>query len=797
MLFLHITSGLRYFESEVPINPSLQAFKTYCSKIARQHRRQVLLRQKTTGRQVQFREQQVLRRTARQVRHATVQAQHMHAMQTEHPEQFAAQLARHATAQVQHMHAMQMEHPNQFIAHRQSRTELQTQQRQYTRIVRPQIAAAQREHNAAATASRRAIRKQKARDMTLWLAKGLANLCEPYFLGPMEHKCKHCGALHFEQEQRAAERNTYHSCCDNGKVRLGGKQSFPERLEILFPHRESEKEPDIMILPPGLQRLGLRVIRNNFTRYIRHYNGAIAFASVCADAQTIKSRGPPVYKVHGQIYHYIGPLRPSSGNMTQPLCFGELYFVDTAEAVSHQMQNITDPTVKILPELLEYLGTIIREINPLAKKCMQMREIVDLWHHDVPNLQVYFHQHPAKRLRAATAPTAAEIAAVYSPIDETNAEQQFYVLQRDPTENHRDLSRLSASDKEVDPMCYPLLFPTGEYGWHYNMTTTEVVPERHTLKRSQRISMREYVTHIIADRGGFNALLRSNRLFQQYIVDAFVRIERMMLQWQRHNQQKLRVDTYKGLHDYLLGEAANRHVKAGKVVVLSSSFPGSPRHMNALYLDAMAICQTYGSPDYFITFTCNPQWPEITSTLLPGQTPADRPDVVATVFQLKLNELIDDIVDKHVLGKVLAYTYTIEFQKRGLPHSHILIILSDDDKVRDCSVIDEIISAEIPDKNRHPGLYEKVKSFMIHGPCGHMDANAPCMAERDGGRVCIRNFPKLPQPETCVSDNAFPKYRRRCVHKVNRRHYDLSDQWVVPYNPYLLCKFDAHINVEL
>ena len=772
---------------------------------------------------MQFQQQLAARRLAQRARHANAQAEHMHALQTErpvefvaqrarqamqqarrlhvmqaeHPEQFAAQCARHATAQAQHMRALQTEHPEKFIARRQLHNELQTQHREHMRTEHPQIVAVQREHDAADTASRRAMRKRKARDITHWLAKGYANLPDAYSLGRMEHKCKHCGALHFEQEQRSAEKDTYHSCCNNGKVCLEKRQPFPAKLEILFPHRESETDVDITILPLSLQTRGIRVIRDNFMRYIRHYNGAIAFASVCADVQTIRSRGPPVYKVHGQVYHYIGPLRPRNDDDHQSLSFGELYFIDTADAVLHQIQNIAHPSAEVLPDLLEYLGTVIREINPLAKKCMQMREVVDSRYRDVPNLQVYFHQHSAKRLRAATAPTATEIAAVYSSTDEINAEQQFYILQRDPTESCRELSRLSASDKEVDPMCYPLLFPRGEHGWHYDMTTTRVIPNCHASERKQRISMREYITHMIADRGGFNALLRSNRLFQQYIVDAFVRIERMMLQWQRHNQQKLRVDTYKGLQDYLLGEAAERHVKAGKVIVLSSTFPGSPRHMNALYLDAMAICQAYGSPDYFITFTCNPQWPEITSALLPGQIPADRPDVVATVFQLKLNELIDDIVDKHVLGRVLAYTYTIEFQKRGLPHSHMLIILAEDDKVRDCSIIDNIISAEIPDKDLHPTLYEKVKSFMIHGPCGHMDVNAPCMADREDGRICIRNFPKLPQRETCVSDNAFPKYRRRCVHTVNRRHCDLSDEWVVPYNPYLLCKFDAHINVEL
>ena len=79
----------------------------------------------------------------------------------------------------------------------------------------------------------------------------------------------------------------------------------------------------------------------------------------------------------------------------------------------------------------------------------------------------------------------------------------------------------------------------------------------------------------------------------------------------------------------------------------------------------MAICQTYGSPEDFITFTFNPQWHEINSVLLPGQIRADHPDVVATVFQLKLNKLIDDIVDKPVLARVLAYKYNIEFRSEA------------------------------------------------------------------------------------------------------------------------------------
>jgi hypothetical protein len=62
--------------------------------------------------------------------------------------------------------------------------------------------------------------------------------------------------------------------------------------------------------------------------------------------------------------------------------------------------------------------------------------------------------------------------------------------------------------------------------------------------------------------------------------------------------------------------------------------------------------------------------------------------------------------------------YTIEFQKRGLPHAHILIFLHPASKYPQPSDIDKIISAEIPNPQTEEELYNLVKKHMIHGPCG-------------------------------------------------------------------------------
>lgn len=96
----------------------------------------------------------------------------------------------------------------------------------------------------------------------------------------------------------------------------------------------------------------------------------------------------------------------------------------------------------------------------------------------------------------------------------------------------------------------------------------------------------------------------------------------------------------------------------------------------------MTVVSRYEKPDLFITFTCNAKWQEIQDALLPGQTAADRPDITARVFNMKLKELMEDLTKKHVFGRAIAWKHTIEFQKRGLPYAHIVIILHPQDKLK-------------------------------------------------------------------------------------------------------------------
>ena len=93
----------------------------------------------------------------------------------------------------------------------------------------------------------------------------------------------------------------------------------------------------------------------------------------------------------------------------------------------------------------------------------------------------------------------------------------------------------------------------------------------------------------------------------------------------------------------------------------------------------------------------NPNWPEINNYLEPGQQTQDWADLVARVFELKKRELIDDLVKVGVFGKTVAFLWVIEFQKRGLPHVHILIILGKEHKPTRVEQIDAIVMTDLPD----------------------------------------------------------------------------------------------------
>jgi hypothetical protein len=127
------------------------------------------------------------------------------------------------------------------------------------------------------------------------------------------------------------------------------------------------------------------------------------------------------------------------------------------------------------------------------------------------------------------------------------------------------------------------------------------------------------------------------------------------------------------------GETTGTTTKKVNATYLSPKFHGSPRHLNDLAKNALTIVEELGSPDFFITGTTNPFWPEIQDRLFAGQSAFDRPDIVVEVFHARLEALIHNIRHgKYFGGRETRYDLrVIEYQHRGLPHFHMVVKMKD------------------------------------------------------------------------------------------------------------------------
>ena len=347
------------------------------------------------------------------------------------------------------------------------------------------------------------------------------------------------------------------------------------------------------------------------------------------------------------------------------------------------------------------------------------------------------------------------------------------------------LRRISQIHQAYDPLQYPLLFPYGTHGWNL------------AVKIERKVTQQQFYCYQLMIRPD-NYLLRARRLLQQFLVDIYSKIESERLAYLRREQTKLRADNYSSLRDTIAANDTDPH-NVGCRVVLPSSFTGGPRYMFERQQDAMCYVRKYGRPDIFLTMTTNPNWTEVLDCLKNGEQSHDRPDLIVRIFKQKFNVMMK-LIKSGAFGSLKAWLYSIEFQKRGLPHAHVLLWLIKDNTIHP-DMIDFAVSAEIPHPEDDPELHHIVKTHMLHGPCGADNPSSVCM---QNGK-CTKKFPKPFLAQTEQGNDGYPKYRRRSTadggHSVNKifQHTEITmdNKWVVPYNPWLLRQMNCHLNVEL
>jgi hypothetical protein len=412
----------------------------------------------------------------------------------------------------------------------------------------------------------------------------------------MNVRCPHCDALHWSQERVSSSRINvpeFQMCCAHGKVKLPPLRLPPQPLYNLF--------------------ISDSLDAKEFRANIVQYNAALAFTSLGVKVdQSVLGRGPPVFRIHGELRHLSGSLLPEES--TSP-SYSQLYVVDPHEAYRYRIlrnENLSLHTMQTLQQVM-YDYNAYSPIYRHAYEVLQM--------YDAPDYTVKLCVVPGNDPRRYNLPTTDEVGIILPENDSFRGDFRDIILHLRPrhyyntfhNQEHVQLDRINEGHAAYAPLHYVLLFPYGESGWYY---------ELHVPGNPRRVTLLQYTAYRLHSRlNEFSTILRGCRLFQTYLVDMFACIDQERLRFIQTQQPRLRTTLLNGIEDALSSNDDNVDLhQLGQRVILPSSYLGGPRDMHQRYLDGMAIARHFKKIDIFMTMTANPNWPEIKQELLYGQT---------------------------------------------------------------------------------------------------------------------------------------------------------------------------------
>jgi hypothetical protein len=251
----------------------------------------------------------------------------------------------------------------------------------------------------------------------------------------------------------------------------------------------------------------------------------------------------------------------------------------------------------------EILG-VMDEHNKLVKSFRMVRDYIQPNENVRVSLRLFRNRD--RDPRVYNMPELDEVAAlIVGDIGDEGDGRDIVVRERDGY-----LQRLHETHAKYIPLQYPLLFPYGEDQYQEKIPLNRLTNSSSKKKR-KRVSLRSFIAFRIQERSNEDStIFRSRRLFQQFVVDLYSMIESQRLSYVRENQGEIRSDFLSGIEEAVSrGDFVASSI--GARIVLPSSFTGGRRYMFNNCQDAMAICKKFGYPDLFLTFTCNPKWPEI------------------------------------------------------------------------------------------------------------------------------------------------------------------------------------------
>ncbi|RCV06215.1 hypothetical protein SETIT_1G145500v2 [Setaria italica] len=233
----------------------------------------------------------------------------------------------------------------------------------------------------------------------------------------------------------------------------------------------------------------------------------------------------------------------------------ELYFYDDDPSLEHRYRRCREEKYEQDKHVVTILTQILRE-NPYSKQFITLGQNEKLDDYKlILNLDQRLDQ------RTYNAPITSEVAAVWIEGNERrNTFGKNIILHG----NNNEIQGIKSYYGCYDPLSYPLFFPRAELGWHSN------IPRANTILEELRkdnvdcnnndndpdsssklwVTMREYYCYRFHARPSiFNPILHGGRLFQQFAVDTYIKIESSRLDFIWYHQKEIKADLYKGLLD--------------------------------------------------------------------------------------------------------------------------------------------------------------------------------------------------------------------------------------------------------
>ena len=438
----------------------------------------------------------------------------------------------------------------------------------------------------------------------------------------------------------------------------------------------------------------------------------------------------------------------------------------------------------------------------------------------------------------ANAAAEDELRAVYTVSTGTDdhkyaagwGRQQYSVIMQGEAEGEGEGSdkysrKISDFDARFEPLCFPLIHvcPKDSTGWRHSRKD-EATPNPYS-----GVSAQEYGCFHLFSRateknpdGEPGPALIGRKLTEYFFLQLGIRAITQRISY--HSQQivkkyatkefleEARVTTVVENRRVTTHDATNDTTTA--TTTLDASYPRGKRARIQDLNDSLALKARLGCPDYFLTMTANPHWPEILRELRPGERPCDRSDLVHRVFNLKMDQL-EKKLKENALGTYQAMVRVVEYQKRGLPHLHLLLWVSKEHKPKSAAIFDMAVSCQLPDPETQEELYNLVSEQMMHTKCDTVPSARCKVPGPDGNARCKQHYPKNFREDTLATETGMYSYgmrpengrtsavaekdqeRARKLATEGKVHPSCRDnRYVVSYNIVLLTQFMSHFNIE-